>query len=307
MYKPPGLKKRGRVRTLLSGLVTWSLDRLRYVVSRKKGKKNGPLAKHQRSWQLQKLTRKVFLGFLALVLLSGCGWMSYSLLARSDFFQATELTVRGNSMATKQQILEAGGLNLRVNLLALDTGKVENLILEHPWIDQVTVKRKWPSTLEVTVREHKPLALINLKLDDGGQLYYIDRKGILFAPYLPSMDLDYPVLTGEAFALFLRGMKLEEESLAGMAIEFLNLAAQGNQILPLQAVSEVHVSREQGLIVYLVDHPFPIYMGREKMKTRFHQLVQVLSHLYRQDKVKDIREIRMDYAENKILVANTGT
>jgi cell division protein FtsQ len=304
MYKPPGMKKKNRLRTLLSGLAGWVRG---FRVSLSKGKKSGPLAKHQRSWQLQKMARKVSLGVLALVLLSCCGWLSYSLLARSDFFLAAELIVRGNSMATKQQILEAGGLDRRVNLLGLDTGKTASLIREHPWVDQVTVKRNWPSTLEVMVREHKPLALVNLEGDDAGKLYYMDRKGILFAPHAPAMDLDYPVLTGESLAPFLHGMEFKEESLAGLAVEFLNLAAQGNQILPLQAVSEVHISREAGLIVYLVDHPFPIHMGSEEMKTRFYRLVQVLGHLYRQDKVKDIREIRMDYAENKILVANTGT
>ena len=36
-------------------------------------------------------------------------------------------------------------------------------------------------------------------------------------------------------------------------------------------------------------------------------LVRVLAQLYRQDKVKDVAEIRMDYAEDKILVANIGT
>jgi len=307
MYKPPGRKKKGRLGTLMNSLVTSCRDKLRPDASRNKVKKNGPLARHQRTWQLQKLTRKLSLGLLVLILLSGCGWLSLSLLARSDIFQASELIVRGNSMATKQQILEAGGLNRRINLLALDIERTESLILRHPWIDQVEVKRRWPSTLEVAVREHTPLALINLEQDGDRHLYYVDRKGILFAPYAPSLDVDYPVLTGDSFAQSLRGMTLAEDSLAGLAIELLNLAAQGNQILPVQAVSEVHVSREKGLIVYLVDHPFPIYMGREKMKTRFHQLVQVLAQLYRQDKVKQIKEIRMNYADNKILVANTGT
>jgi hypothetical protein len=89
-----------------------------------------------------------------------------------------------------------------------------------------------------------------------------------------------------------------------MALDFLNLAAQGNQILPSQGVSEVHVSPEKGIVVYLIDHPFPIFMGRDKVRTRFKLLVRVLAQLYQQDKVKEVAEIRMDYAEDKILVTN---
>jgi len=44
-------------------------------------------------------------------------------------------------------------------------------------------------------------------------------------------------------------------------------------------------------------------MGREKITTRFNRLVRVLAKLYRDDKIKEVAEIRMDYADNKILVA----
>ncbi|MHB8809351.1 MAG: hypothetical protein ACYC9M_04985, partial [Desulfobulbaceae bacterium] len=100
---------------------------------------------------------------------------------------------------------------------------------------------------------------------------------------------------------------LAPDSLTGLALDFLHLIARGNQVLPSQGVSEVHVNPEKGLVVYLIDHPFPIYMGKEKVRTRFNLLVRVLAQLYQQDKVNGVAEIRMDYAEDKILVANIGT
>lgn len=306
-YKPPAMKKTGPLRARLSGFVSLCLGGLRRVVARRKGTKKSPLARQKRTWRLRKLTHRLSLSLLVLALLACCGRVAFTLLSRSDFFQASEVAVVGSSIATRQQVLEAGGLNRRINLLALDTERAENLILAHPWIEEVTVRRRWPSSLEVTVREHKPLALVNLEHDDERSLYYMDSKGVLFAPHAPALDPDYPVVTGLTLDGSQRGMRLATDSLAFLAVEFLNLAAQGNQILPLQAVSEVHVSGEKGLIVYLVDHPFPIYMGREDVKSRFRQLVRVLAQLYREDRVKDIREIRMNYAENKILVANTGT
>ena len=92
-----------------------------------------------------------------------------------------------------------------------------------------------------------------------------------------------------------------------MGMHFLKLAAQGNQVLPLQAISEVQVSKEEGLIVYLVDYPFPIYLGQEKIRERFSLLIRVLVQLYNKDKMKEVKEIRMNYAEDKIMVANLGS
>ena len=94
-----------------------------------------------------------------------------------------------------------------------------------------------------------------------------------------------------------------DKGLVAQAFQFLHLAAKGNPIVPLQTISEVNVSPEKGIVVYLVDRPFPIYMGYDKISTRYYQLVKLLERLYRKKKIQEIKEIRMDYQEGRILVA----
>jgi hypothetical protein len=91
-------------------------------------------------------------------------------------------------------------------------------------------------------------------------------------------------------------------TLAAKALKFLHLAARGNAILPVQAISEIHVDAD-GLVVYLVDRPFPIYVGTERIQTKYYRLVKILERLYKKKKIAEIKEIRMDYTENKVLVA----
>lgn len=231
------------------------------------------------------------------------GWLGYTLLIRSDIFRMTSVSVQGNQVATQKQIVNAAGLNRGTNLLSMNVGAVKALILKEPWVDQVWIKRHWPSTVEIIVNEYKPFALVNLERDGKRQLYYMDNKGVVFAPSSAERDLDYPVVNGSLLANDLDGNRFRKDSLGGLALEFLKLTARGNQILPTQAVSEISVDTENGLVVYLVDHPFPIYMGKENLKTQFYRLIKVLARLYQDDKIKGVAEIRMDYAENKILVA----
>lgn len=273
----------------------------------RKARRGSAVASQQRVWKLKKLSRSV-ISFLLVALAGGllC-WLGSLMLARSNIFAVSIMTVQGNKMATEQQILDKAGPLRGTSLLALDCDQVESMILEHPWVEQATVERQWPSTLAIQVRERQPLALVNLERQGRRQLYYLDSKGEVFAPTTPSRDLDFPVLTGQVVATQDGAMRIAEDSLAALALEFLNLAAQGNQILPSQGISEVHVSPEKGIVVYLIDHPFPIFMGKEKVRTRFKLLVRVLAQLYQQDKVKGVAEIRMDYAEDKILVTNIGT
>jgi hypothetical protein len=206
-------------------------------------------------------------------------------------------------MTQKQQILNLGAIEQGINLLSFDIDLAEKQIRTHPWIDSVKVKRTWPSTLEVLVREYRPLAMLNIENEKGGILYYIDHRGKIFAPVDTSQDLDFPVITGIETTGMPEGSVIPDKGSAAEAFRFLRLAARGNPIVPLQTISEVHISPKKGLIVYLVDNPFPIYMGKNEVDTRYYLLVKLLERLYRKKKVEEIKEIRMDYFEDRILVA----
>lgn len=306
MYVPQGIKKPGPARLLLLRLA----DACRgSALPHYRGRKasNGAVASQQRTWKLKKMGRSAVCLLLVAMAGGAVCWLVSALVLRTDIFAVTALAVQGNRMASEQQILDKGGLRPGMSMMGLDCEEAASRILAHPWVEEATVRRQWPATVLVEVRERQPLALVNLEREGRRQLYYLDRKGEVFAPTTPSRDLDFPVVTGKVATTEGRTLMVADDSLAKLALDFLSLAAEGNQILPSQGVSEIHLSPEKGLVVYLVDHPFPIYMGKEKVRTRFNLLVRVLAQLYRQDKVKEVAEIRMDYAEDKILVANIGT
>ncbi len=91
-------------------------------------------------------------------------------------------------------------------------------------------------------------------------------------------------------------------SLAEAAVTILALAAKGNAVLPIQAISEIHLDPKQGLILYLVDRPFPIYYGRDRLQTKYYRLIKVIEQLYSRKQVDAVKEIRMDYLDDKVLV-----
>jgi len=226
------------------------------------------------------------------------GMFCYHRLAASDVFRLTELSVHGNRIVDKKEIIEQSGLHQGVGLLGFDLDAARRRIEDLAWIDTASLKVLWPAKVEITVREHRPLALVQ----EHGALSYLDGRGRVFARLEPGQELDFPVITG----LPANGQQDEAtQSLRDKAIAFLRLAARGNAILPVQAVSEVHCDPDKGLIVYLVDHPFPIYMGREHIRTKYYRLVRILDRVYRKKKIAGIREIYMDYMENKVLVAMT--
>ncbi|NOX80336.1 MAG: FtsQ-type POTRA domain-containing protein [Deltaproteobacteria bacterium] len=264
------------------------------------------VAARQRSWRLKKLSLRATFGLLVVVLVAAGGWLSYKMVSNSDIFCLTTVTIKGNKMTRDQQIIDAARLEPGINLLALDTVRATKMVEKLPWVARARIKRYWPSTVEVIVQEHHPLALVNIGPAGRQRLFYVDEQGRVFAPLAVSRDFDFPVLTGTLVTRSLKDGRIVADSQAGQALALLQLAARGNQILPVQSISEVHVSDKDGLIVYLVDYPFPIYMGKGQIRTRYYQLVKILGRLYRRHRVKNITEIRMNYAKNRILVASSG-
>ncbi len=163
-------------------------------------------------------------------------------------------------------------------------------------MERVDVKRELPGTLEITVKEREAVAMINVQ----NTFYYVDRKGSVFTRVEASADHDFPTITG------LKKEKLQSCGTADNALinalQFLRYASRGDALLPKQNISEIHISENNELIVFLVDRPFPIYLGRGKIYTKYHRLAKVLHKLYKKELFAETTFIRMDYAVNKVLV-----
>lgn len=261
---------------------------------------------HKPEFKIQLLKKSVVLLLISVLFILGGRW-GVRTLEHSGVFSVRQVTVHGNRMSNEAQIRILADIQQGVQLFKVSAEEIAERIRQHPWIKRVEVERVWPDSLTIGVHEHRPLAMINIESGKQG-LYYLDHDGIVFVPVEPLQDLDYPVITGfipSEGKDELPEIKLDGDAVTKDARAFLYVAAQGNPILPLQAISEIHLSREKGIIIYLVEHPFPIYIGYGNVKKRYYQLVKLLERLYRKEEIEGIKEIRMDYHEGRILVARS--
>ena len=256
----------------------------------------------QRAWKLKQFSKTT-------IMLMGCGavllvilWLSFQLMMRSDIFRLTDIRITGIRTTTERQILDLVGLQVGGSLLRFNNKIAEARIGAHPWVEQVRIKTQWPSAIEIAVREYQPFALVNFEESKEKRLRYINREGRVFAEVGQGQELDFPVITGVLLQKDVVSNAFVKGGLAEAACSVLLLAAKGNAILPIQSISEVHIDQQLGLIVYLVDRPFPVYFGKDRLQTKFFRLVKVLEQLYAKKQVDAVKEIRMDYADDKILV-----
>jgi len=232
--------------------------------------------------------------------LVGFSIFSYRWLCRSDFFQVTAIDIIGNQEIDKQTIIQLAGIDAHTNLLALDLKTIAPKIQGYAWIESVTIQKDWPSHLRIEVRERRPMALVNTPKG----LYYVDSKGEPFAALNGQTEIDFPVITGLENALSFQGktVRVNAPERVQAALQFIGYAAKGTSALPAQNISEIHCDDAEGVILFLADRPFPIFLGKELGKKAYNRLAKVLYWLYKKKEFQSVAYIRLEYMENKILV-----
>ncbi len=244
---------------------------------------------------------------IAGLLLLGCGlvlpgWGRH-LLGDLQYFRIHDIEFSGCVVTSDRDLKKFSGISYEMNMLTIDAAAVKSRLQQHPWVEYANVRRIWPDRLEVSIQEHRPLALVAIDGEKGFR--YLSRKGENFAVVAPGQDIDFPVITG------IDGITSgsEREKIISEILSFLKLARMNNPNLPAQNVSEIHCTPEGELVIFLVKHPFPIYFGKGDIKRKYYQLRKVLGILYRKKKgkvlIESVAYIRMDYQENKVLVAKS--
>jgi len=103
-------------------------------------------------------------------------------------------TARKLTPLDAQQILEIAQVPTdSTNLFSLKLTGIEKRLLGHPWIKGVTISKRFPQTVSISVVFREPNAIVQ---NADGALYYIDSDGTAFAPLNLKSNSDLPVLVG---------------------------------------------------------------------------------------------------------------
>lgn len=231
------------------------------------------------------------------------GWLMIRQTMESlAYFKITQIEVVGQARSEAEAIRSASGIQLSDSIFSINDSPIIASIKDaNKWVKEIKLKRIWPAGIEISVTEFKPFALLSTQSETGDLiLFYIDRDGYPFIEVTAGMDLDYPVITGVEEIAEPQDLHLRLEA----ALIFLGKAT--NPHLPFQQVSELHVDRDRGLTVYMVEYPFPVFFGHGEIRKKYNKLWRVLEVLYKPRKqgmkIARVAYIKLDYLEGRVIV-----
>lgn len=99
-------------------------------------------------------------------------------LTRSAALDVDRVAVSGVGRTGEAVILDLAGIRIGSPMVDLDAGSVEQRLAGLAWVDQVSVARSWPATVEITVTRRAPVAV-----DPNGVM--VDAEGRVLGADVP--------------------------------------------------------------------------------------------------------------------------
>jgi len=206
---------------------------------------------------------------------------------------------------TQAQVARQAQVHAGANILAVNLTLVRKRLLAHPWIAEAEVIREIPSGLRIRIKEHTPLAVIDI-----GEKFLINQRGEIFKEWNPSDPEHLPVISGlDVGDLRINAPSAPPDHAGGAGstapfnavMQVLQLGEQQGSILPNRIIKYIRVDRQIGLTLYAFDQLKKINLGYNDYASKYHMLESLLSYLKHQDSISDFDRIDLNNINRIVL------
>jgi cell division protein FtsQ len=221
-------------------------------------------------------------------LIVAAGWSATRLVLTAPALQVAHLTVRGNERLSSGEVLALVAELRGQNILTVQIGEWRQRVLTSPWVEDASIRRVLPSTLEITVRERRPMGIGRL----GTVLYLVDPQGVIVDEYGPNYaDIDLPIIDG------LSGPPPRSSGVIdGPRAEFAArvLAALAAKPELARQVSQLDVSDLHNAVVILDGDTALLRLGESDFTERLQQYLDLAPALRARMATIDYVDLRFD-------------
>lgn len=138
----------------------------------KEQQKRKQQSKQERKRQKRKKKIKFFLKLILVMGLTSGGCV---FAFTSPIFNIKDIKVLNNNLVPSDTIVSLSELKTEENIFKFYSKIVENKIQENPYVETVKIRRKFPSTVEIEIKERNPI----YSIDYMGKYAYSDTQGYI--------------------------------------------------------------------------------------------------------------------------------
>jgi cell division protein FtsQ len=190
----------------------------------------------------------------------------------SPSFAVEQIEVRGNQQLSREAVIEAAGLAIGKNVFEVGPEAAKRRLLQVPWIESVSVRRRLPGSYSIELRERRAVALLALS-----ELFLVSDDGVAFKPLAAGDPYDMPIITGIEAAQVAqdrRGSATALMSAVGLLHDY-----QDAGLWRREAISEIHIEADGTLSLYLGVDATHVRLGKAPFRQKLERLREVITLL----------------------------
>ncbi len=212
------------------------------------------------------LVARVLAVVATLAVVAGAGALVVQAASR---LTVQHVVVSGNEqMATGDVLAQIDGL-VGQPIVALDLQQWQRQLERSPWVQQATLRRVLPDTIEVTLAERRPLAIGRV----GTSLVLVDATGTVIDAFGPNYEgFDLPIIDG-LVQRGERGGAVRSGARAALVASLLGDLSADPSLLG--KVSQVDVADPENVVVWLDDDPVRLLVGDRDFRQRLAGYLEV--------------------------------
>ncbi len=194
----------------------------------------------------------------------------YRLVFMGRAFAVERVVVEGNwNMLSGDEVALRSGVTAGDNLFWISMDDVHARLDEMPWIKEVAVRRRLPSTLSIYVEEYVPVAVVA-----SNDLYFVDGEGTVIKKAEAREKRDLPVLSGLEVG---SGGELDDGQHKRL-VEMLGILGDldRSRFGRAEGVAEINWDDIEGYSVMTRDNPMQILIGKEDLAGRIKQIDRMI-------------------------------
>ncbi len=203
----------------------------------------------------------------------GCVWGLLRYTRTSPRFAVRVIQVEGGSHRSPEDVARFAGIVRGQNIFTVDLESARAGVLNDPWIEQASLRRKLPQTICIDVVEREAAALVAV----GPDVYLSTRQGELFKKPEPGDPYDLPVVTGT------RPDDIVNDRAGTVATikRALDVVAEYEHAGPAKnlPVQEVHVEDDGAIVLAVGRDAIQLRLGKGPYRQPIEQATRVLGEL----------------------------
>jgi len=231
---------------------------------------------------------------IALVVIFGLCMLSLNWADFKKIYNVKEVNIYGTTFFDQSIIQEKSNAMISYNIFNSELRKHKNEILNFDHIIDCKISRKFPSTIDITIYEREPVALIS-----SDELIILDSNGVCLP--VEYCDLSLPILTN-----FKSNPELYPKGSTTASTNVLNSVAlmkytKDNFSMIYDEISEFVFNEDSEYEIILKNGKTRIILGSNKLQDKIKYLNSFQETLKDEKNIKDFKYIDLRFNEQIIV------